>query len=158
MTDVEYEPRLEFIFKMRVKFATRLKYGPTIAGLHKGFLGVVGGSIEGPRLSGRIVPNSGGDYPTIRPDGVVEFNTMYMLEADDGTLIQINNRGCRHASPDVSRRMERYDDVDPSEYYFRVAPVFEAPVGPHNWLARTVIVGAAHRHETHSDFTFYAVM
>ncbi|MGH6989030.1 MAG: DUF3237 family protein, partial [Stellaceae bacterium] len=34
-----------------------------------------------------------------------------------------------------------------SEYYFRCAPVFETPPGPHDWLTRHVFVGYGARFE-----------
>ncbi len=44
--------------------------------------------------------------------------------------------------------MERVDageDPDPSEHYFRTAPVFEAPEGEHNWLERLVAFNVGRR-------------
>ena len=46
---------------------------------------VVGGEVSGPRLSGVVVPFSGGDWPRIWDSGLVEFEAHYMLEAGDGT-------------------------------------------------------------------------
>ncbi|MGH7075715.1 MAG: DUF3237 family protein [Stellaceae bacterium] len=114
--------------------------------------------MSGPRLTGRVVPDSGGDYASWWPNGVVEFDAKYLLEASDGTLIVIKNRGFRHAPPDVLRRMEALEPVDPDQYYMRIAPTFEAPVGPHDWLGRTLFVGAADRRADHSIFRYFAVL
>lgn len=45
------------------------------------------------------------------------------------------------------------------QYYFRTTPQFDTPVGPHDWLTRTVIVGTGRRHADpdHTIFTYYAV-
>jgi hypothetical protein len=152
------KPKLEYIFTARVEFGERLRFGPFKSGGERGFLNVTGGTITGPRLQGTVMPNSGGDWPIIRTDGVVEFDAIYGFQASDGTVIQITNSGLRHAPPEVLHRMNTHQDVDPSEYYFRITPRFEVQSGPHEWLAQTVIVGAADRHKNYSDFYYYAVV
>jgi hypothetical protein len=109
-------------------------------------------------LNGRVVPDSGGDWATYRSDHTVEFDARYMLEADDGTTIYMTNRGFRHAPPETAAKMEALEPVDSSQYYMRMTPVFETPVGKHDWLTRTVIVGSAERHADHSIFDYYAVL
>ncbi len=151
-------PRLEFAFALRVEFNTRIKIGKLPSGFTRGFTGVTGGLISGPKLQGRVVPNSGGDWPSYWPNGAVEFTAQYMLEADDGTQILLKNRGFRFATPEVTARMERLDPVDTSEYYMRLSPFFEAPQGPHDWLNRTVFVGTANRQSDHSIFRFWQVL
>lgn len=151
-------PTLEFVFEIRVKLGERTHTGLLPGGGNRGFVPVIGGEIQGPRLNGRVVPYTGGDWPYIRPDGVAAFNARYMLEASDGTLICIQNRGFRHGPPKVIGRIMAKESVDPSEYYMRLAPVFEAPVGPHDWLTRTVFVGTGDRQSDHSVFRYWAVM
>jgi hypothetical protein len=152
------DPKLEFVFQIEVRFASRNRVGTLPSGIVRGFVPTSGGDISGPRLQGRVVPNSGGDWAGWWPNGVVQFNARYMLEASDKTLIVIENRGFRHAPPDVLRRMEALEPVAPDEYYFRIAPTFEAPVGPHDWLTRHVFVGAADRRADRSIFRYFAVM
>lgn len=158
MTMSDFDATLEFVFQVRVDFADRLKFPPERNGVRRGYTGVAGGAIEGPRLSGKVLPESGGDWPHFMPDGVVYFEAIYVIEAADGTQIVINNRGLRHAPPEIVAKMEAHEPVDPSSYYFRVRPVFDVPAGPHDWLGRTIIVGGADRHRTHSIFTYYALV
>jgi len=42
----------------------------------------------------------------------------------------------------------------------RGTPYFDTPVGPHDWLTRTVIVGSGKRHANpdYTIFTYYAVL
>jgi hypothetical protein len=42
----------------------------------------------------------------------------------------------RHGPPDIVARSVAGEAVDPSLFYFRTAPVFEPPDGPHAWLVR----------------------
>ncbi|MBI5439865.1 MAG: DUF3237 family protein [Deltaproteobacteria bacterium] len=151
-------PGLEFVFRLRLDFGARVRLGPLPGGGARGFVPVVGGTIEGPRLTGEAVPLSGGDWPLFRPDGVVEFDARYLLRAADGTLISVHNRGFAHAPPEVAKRIEAGERVDPSLNYFRLSPVFEVPAGPHEWLARTVFVGTGDKHRDHSVFDYYAVL
>lgn len=151
-------PGLEYAFAIKVMLGKRTKIGQLPSGFVRGFTPAIGGEVKGPRLNGRVVPNSGGDWPSYWSNGAVEFSAQYMLEADDGTLIVIKNRGFRYAPPDVTARMERLDPVDPSEYYMRLSPFFEAPAGKHDWLNRTVFVGTAHRNADFSIFRFWQVV
>lgn len=151
-------PRLEYAFAIRVYFAHRKKFGALPSGFVRGFTSAIGGDVKGPKLNGKVVPHSGGDWPAYWPGGGVEFSAQYLLEADDGTQIVIKNRGFRYATPEVTARMERLDPVDPSEYYMRLSPFFEAPVGPHDWMNRTVFVGTANRQPDHSVFRFWQVL
>jgi hypothetical protein len=151
-------PTLEFAFRIRLQLGLRQRLGPLPRGSSRGFVSAAGGTIEGPRLNGKVVANSGGDWALYRQDHVVEFDARYMLEADDGTQIYMLNRGFRHAPPETAARMEALQPVDPSEYYMRLAPSFETPTGKHDWLMRTVIVGSAARQADHSVFDYYAVL
>ena len=149
--------KLEFVFRITLKLSTRMKIGPIPSGGVRGFVAAAGGTIEGPRLNGHVIPNSGGDWALYRPDDTVAFTAHYMLEADDGTRIYMRNTGYRHAPPEVAWWMVALEPVDPSVYYMRLSPSFDAPIGAHDWLTRTVIVGCAQRHADHSVFHYYSV-
>lgn len=143
------ELQLTHVFDVRIDFATRLVFGPVSGGAKQGFVSVAGGIVSGPRLDGRVLPASGADWGTVRTDGVLEANAHYMLEARDGTPIYIHNRGyVYNTQPGAS-----------GPPYFRCTPYFRAPVGPHDWLNRTVIVGGGQRHTNpdHTLFRYFAV-
>jgi hypothetical protein len=148
---------LEYVFRIRIELGIRQKIGSIPQGSIRGFVATAGGTVEGPRLNGRVIPYSGGDWALYRPDNTVQFSARYMLEADDGTQIYMQNTGCRHAPPEVAQKMEALIPVDPSEYYFRVTPTFETPVGRHDWLTRHLIIGTARREADHSIFHYYLV-
>jgi len=102
---------------------------------------VVGGTVEGPLLRGRVVPHSGGDWPWIWPDGTFEFDARYLIEAEDGSPIYVQNHGYAHAAPEVQARLLAGQPVDPAGNYFRTTPTLRAAAGPHESLNRTVFVG-----------------
>lgn len=152
-------PGLEFAFRIILQFdaGPRLRFEPAHMTGRRGFVGVLGGSIEGPRLSGRVLPQSGGDWPRLWPSGLVEFEAHYMLETSDGAPIYIHNRGIAWSSPEVLARIEAGAPVQPADTYCRVTPRFEVPDGPHEWLVRTLFVGKGERRGAQSVFDYYAV-
>ena len=95
---------------------------------------------------------------TYLPDGSVSFDARYLIKADNGDIIEITNRGYRHGSPEVMQKMANLESVDPSAFYMRLAPRFDAPDGPHKWLTRTIFVGSAIRGQKQSTFHYWAVM
>lgn len=155
-------PAFEHAFDLHLDFHSRLRIGPLVDGNEVGFVGVAGGTIEGPRLSGRVLPNSGGDYANIRSDGVVEVNAHYLLEAVDGTMIHVYNRGYSDRSREgfmLAQATEGSLSAVASGYYFRVTPVFKTVPGPHEWLTRTVLLGVAERYieRDYTVFRYYIV-
>lgn len=148
---------LEYVFEMRVDFRPeRCIFGPLPGGGSQGYTPCAGGTIYGPRLSGRVLPDSGADFADVRGDGVIVIRSHYVLEADDGTKIYINNNGYLVPAKDGE---ETYAHGARQPAYFRFTPTFVVPAGPHDWMGRTLFVGAGQRRANpdHSIFTYYAV-
>lgn len=152
-------PALELAFHVRLDFAPgpRTRFTPAYSHFTRGFVGLEGGEISGPMLSGRVVPHSGGDWPHFWDSGLVEFEAHYMMEAADGTPIYIHNRGIAWSDPAVRDRIEAGDSVAPEESYLRITPRFEAPAGAHEWLNRTIFVGVAERRGDSTFFDYFRV-
>ena len=49
-------PTLEFVFRIRMLLGIRQKFGPLPHGQSRGFVSAAGGTVDGPRLNGRVVP------------------------------------------------------------------------------------------------------
>lgn len=159
-----HEPKLEFAFEVRLRF-TRVQNIPNMpTGAGRGAVYVDSGEFEGPRLRGKAVPNSGGDYSLFRPDGVLAFDARYMLQEDDGTLIMLYNRG--YLWGHNANTMQRLRDmafaggpaVDSSEYYLRAFPTFEVARGKHDWLMRYVFVGVGERKPDGNLIRYFALL
>jgi hypothetical protein len=152
-------PALELAFHVRLDFQAgpRTRFVPAGKAFTRGFVGLAGGEISGPRLSGKVVPHSGGDWPWMWDSGLVEFEAHYIMEADDGTPIYIHNRGLAYTSPEALARIEAGESPAPGDTYCRITPRFEAPEGPYNWLNRTIFVGVAERRGNSTFFDYYSV-
>lgn len=141
-----FQPVLEHAFTISIDLGEPYWIRPPARGEMRAAIHARGGTIEGPRLNGRVIPMSGGDFPLVRPDGVIDFDARYLLEADDGAIIYLQNRGYRWArSPEIGERMARSEPVGPDDYYMRVSPQFDAPQGPHDWMTKHVFVGVAEK-------------
>lgn len=129
---------LAFAFEIRATIGAPLDGGPGRLG-HRHVIPITGGTVDGPRLTGRVLPG-GADYELIRPDGNSRVEAHYAIEAADGTPIYIRNEGLYVAPRDVTARLDAGDPVSPSDYYFRTTPTFDAPDGPHAWLSDRLFV------------------
>lgn len=158
--DLSKDPILEHCFSVRLRFpeGPRTRFQPAFAEFNRGYVSVAGGEVTGPKLQGKVVPQSGGDWPRMWPSGLIEFEAHYMMEATDGTPIYIHNRGIAYATPETIRRIEAGETVPEEDMpYLRITPRFEVPKGPHDWLARTVFVGTAERQGDETQFEYFAV-
>ena len=144
-----FEVKLVHAFDIRMNFFKRVLFGSATDGGRLGYVSFKDGVVRGPKLNGKLMDYSGADYNVTRTDGVVECNAHYMIEADDGALIYIHNKGyIYNTQPGAT-----------GPAYFRCTPYLRAPVGKHDWLNRTVIVGGGERHENpdHTIFRYYSV-
>jgi hypothetical protein len=148
-------PTLQYAFSIRATLLPPLEQGE-IDGKRTRFIGITGGSVEGPKLSGEVI-SGGGDWQKIGGGGLTEVYARYFVRAKDGTVIGITNAGVRVASPEVIDRLAKGEDVDPSLYYFRTTPTFEVKAGPHEWLRRKTFVARGIRKPDHVVIDFYTV-
>ena len=81
----------------------------------------------------------------MRPDGVLEQDVRITLKTEDGAFIYVRCAGMRHGPLEVMARLAQGETVDPSEYYFRVAPVFEIGAERYAWLNNILAVGVGER-------------
>jgi hypothetical protein len=149
-------PALTHAFEARVLIGAPQEIG-LVDGARKRVIPITGGSFEGPRLSGIVVPG-GADWQTIRADGVADIFARYTLRERDGTLISVTNPGFRRGPASVLQRIAAGEEVDPALYYFRTAPRFElASDSRHAWLGASVFVCTAARYRDHVRLSVFEV-
>jgi hypothetical protein len=150
------QPPLDFVFGATVRIGPPQEFG-LVDGLRKRVIPILGGEVEGPRLSGKVLAG-GADWQTIRPDGVADIWARYTLEASDGTLISVTNPGFRRGPREILARVAAGEAVDPALYYFRTTPRFEtASDGPHAWLNGSIFVCTAARFADRVELDVYAL-
>lgn len=141
-----FAPKVEHAFTISIDLTPSRWVMPSTMGASRAAIYAASGTVAGPRLNGTVVPMSGGDFPLLRPDGVIDFDARYLLEADDGAIIYMQNRGYRWPrSPEIGEMMSRNEPVGHDDYYMRVSPKFDAPAGPHEWMSKHVFVGVAEK-------------
>lgn len=147
---------LEHLFTVRFEVTAPQSLGQTPYGERR-IVQVTGGSFEGPKLKGKVLPG-GGDWLLLRRDGVLQMDVRATLQTDDGALIYMTYRGVRHGPAEVIDRLNRGEAVDPSEYYFRTAPFFETGSEQYAWLNRIVAVATGERLPGQAVYTVYQVL
>lgn len=117
-----------------------------------------GGTFEGPRLRGSILPGGSVDWQLLRSDGVLEMDLRCTMQTDDGALVSLYSFGLRHGPPDVIAAIGRGEIVDPSTYYFRTTPRFETAHPSYAFLNRLIAVGTGDRRPDGPIYTIHEVL
>jgi len=137
---VEYqEPRLEHLYDMHADLEAPQVLAGTPAGVRQIFI-VKGGTVEGPRIKGKILPG-GGDWAMVRSDGAVQLDVRATLQTDDGALIYGTYSGLIVAEPAVFGRLLQAEGVPLGEYYFYISPVYQTGAPQYAWLNQRIAVG-----------------
>lgn len=150
------ELKAELLFELSVDLEPPQNVGATPRGNRQIYY-VKGGSFEGPKVKGEVLPG-GGDWLLFRPDGAAELDVRATARTDDGHLIYTYYRGIIQAPPEVAQRLFMGEAVDPSQYYFRTAPVFETSSEKYGWLNRIVAVGVGQIKPNWVGYSVYQVL
>ncbi|MBL8550776.1 MAG: DUF3237 domain-containing protein [Hyphomonadaceae bacterium] len=149
-------PALEHVFTLAAHVAPPIELGEA-QGMRRRVVPIIDGTITGPRFEGIILPG-GADWQRIRPsDGLSRLVATYAIRHADGTIVQVENRGLRRASPETMARLNAGEIVDPALVYFRSAPVFDAPDGPHAWLNESLFIAAGRRRPDRVEIDVYSL-
>lgn len=148
-------PQANYACTLTVELAPIREMGTGRAG-HRRIIPIIGGSVSGPRLSGKIL-NVGADWQTIFADGLAELDTRYAMETEDGATIEIINFGFRHGPKDVMEKVARGEDVDPASYYMRTHARLETGDPRYDWVNRTLFVGVGARNKQSVNVDLYTL-
>jgi Protein of unknown function (DUF3237) len=119
-------PGLELIAEVEATLAPSLVIGDVAGGVRE-VIPITGGTIKGPKLSGRIIPG-GADWCLTRRDGISEIWARYTIELDDGARVSVLNTGLVRQQAD-------------GDFAGRTTPSFEVAAGPHGWLREHMFIG-----------------
>jgi hypothetical protein len=150
-------PQLSLAFEVRVEVAAPQVVGSLPGGRQRRIVEILGGTVEGPGISGHVLPG-GADWQLIREsDGFTEIDARYTIETEDGGLIYVSNVGIRHAPPEVMQKLNAGEAVDPSLIYFRAVPKFETSVPELQWLMKSVFIAVGERYPSGVVVRFWQV-
>jgi hypothetical protein len=150
------EIRTRPLFVMRLDVLPIQVVGAT-PGVNRRIGIVPSGTFEGERLSGTVL-DGGADWQAVRGDGSVTLDVRLVLKTADDALIAMSYRGLRLGPPAVMDRLARGEPVDPGEYYFRVAPLFETAAPQYAWLNNVLAIGTGHREPGGPVYSVFEVL
>ncbi|MEK8051988.1 DUF3237 domain-containing protein [Ideonella sp. DXS22W] len=124
-------PALAPFTRIRCEVGALVTLGPGHHGERR-YVPLGGGTVRGPGLNGRVV-EGGVDWQVRRADGVLDIAAHYVLQADDGALIEVRSEGYRHGPAEVMAQLARGEAVPREAYYFRTVMRFQtgAPAWAH---------------------------
>ena len=127
----ENAPQLEYVVELKVKCEGAYQVWQTSHG-NRFIIPIVGGTFEGPKMKGTILPG-GADYQLQDNEhGRTEVEAIYSIKTDDGVNIHVRNRGLICTGKD--------ENGNP-QFYFRTTPQFEAPFdSKYAWLNNAIFV------------------
>jgi hypothetical protein len=130
-------PHLELVCSYTATLQAPEIIGPVADGVRVNFY-VTGGELEGPGMKGRLRP-VGGDWLTIRPDGMAVLDVRATVEMDDGALIDVLYRGIGDLGLDGYDRFLRGES--PQTLALRTSPVLQSADPKYQSLQRELFVG-----------------
>ena len=154
MNDVRI-PSLEFLCRYSATLQAPEVIGPVPEGIRVNFY-VTGGHLAGPRMQGHLRP-VGGDWLTIRRDGVGVLDVRATIETDDGALIDVAYRGIGDLGDDGYDKFLRGEL--PQTLALRTSPVLRTAHPDYQWLQRElcVAVGRVNFTQLQVEYDVFAV-
>lgn len=143
------------IFRIEAELGEIQRFGNTPYGERR-VIDIVGGRVDGPRLSGRVLP--GADFQIIRADGATDIQARYGIETGAGGLILVNSDGLRHGPAEVLAAIARGEQVSPDLYYFRTVMRFETADPASAWLNRIIALATGTREQRAVRLDVYEVL
>lgn len=111
--------------------------GPVPEGIRVNFY-ITGGDVKGARIKGRL-RHAGGDWFTLRTDGIGVLDVRTTIETDDGALIYLSYLGYGDTGTDGYEKFLRGEL--PKTMRLRTSPQFRTAHPDYLWLQRLMCVG-----------------
>lgn len=148
-------PSLSFLADMELSVEQAHLPGKTPAGTRR-IIRVTGGLLKGDRLNAKVIPG-GDDWITVQEDGTIIQDVRILLETKEKELILMTYRGIRTGHAEVLKRLDNKEDVNPDDYYFRTAPIFETASEKYDWLNKRLFVSRGIRLPEGVNYSIYVV-
>ncbi len=134
--------------------------GPVPEGVRVNFY-VVGGDIAGPGWQGKAMRGklrpAGGDWVTVRSDGVALLDVRTTFEMEDGALIYVTYPGVADFGPGGQEKFVRGEM--PPVLKLHISPRFHTSHPEYQWLNRLhcLGIGEYHPEKNEARYDIYAV-
>ena len=99
---------------------------------------ITGGEVRGDRIQGKL-RQAGGDWLTVRADGVAVLDVRATIETNDGALIDVVYNGILDLGPDGHAAVLRGELPELAK--IRTAPRLRTSSPEYEWVNRTQFVG-----------------
>jgi hypothetical protein len=146
----------EFLFRMALSAGA-----PQMAGTARnGELRVVpvtGGTLQGPRFNGEVLPGTAADWLRVDPDGTAHMDVRLTVKSATGGIVYMHYSGIRTGAPEVLARLNGGQPVDPSDYYFRISARFETGAPELAWMNKVIAIGVGQRPPSGPTYDVYAI-
>lgn len=98
------------------------------------------GSVEGPRIKGKLLAPTA-DWGRIMPGGVFRLDVRGTIQTDDGEMIFISYNGARRCPKEIQERFMKGEVLKADQCYFVTAPTFQTKSEKYAWLNGIQAIG-----------------
>ena len=133
--------RLEYLMTFHGDFVPPVDIGQVANG-HMTVFMINGGTFEGPKVRGKILPGPV-DWFVTGPDGVGHMDVRATFQTDDGANIYLRYQGVQVMTAAAGAKLSKGEAIDYGELYWLSTPVFETGDPHYAWLNNIVAVGEA---------------
>jgi Protein of unknown function (DUF3237). len=153
------DPKLEFSFSIDIVVDQPIIVSNSPVTGKRQLIPILRGKVSG-ELTGEVLPG-GVDSQIIDPNGVCRLSARYALKVSEGT-VYIENNGIRTVPADYksllfTEDMSFFNQILPSDIYFKTVPVFEVDSPELEWLRTSIFICSASRTSDGVKLDFYRV-
>lgn len=136
------EPRLEFVFESKVNLG-ELKMTGKYNGYERGTLQLLGGTFQGPKISGTILPSTH-DWPVYFGNGVRLTDVAYSYVTSDGAQLFVRVDGYRYEPAQMKGKLGDAEKQTPTPNLLRCFVRIQAPDdSAYAWMNYNLFVAVA---------------
>ena len=148
-------PELIFVAHLSVTVGEPIDLGEVVDG-HRRIVPILGGTVEGPLLRGRVLPG-GADHQILRTPTLTELDARYALETDAGERVAVHNMGIRSGAEEDIDALVRGEDVPADRVYFRSQPRLASAASRLAWMNERLFLGSGKRLPNSIELDIYQI-
>lgn len=154
------KPQFELSFSIDIVVDNPIIVSNTPSMGKRQLIPILSGQVSG-ALNGVVLPG-GVDSQIIEPNGVCRLSARYALRVLEGT-VYIENNGIRRVPEEFkdmlfTEDMSFFNQISPSDIYFKTVPVFEVDSPELEWLRTSIFICSANRTSDGVKLDFYKLL